>query len=222
MSQSDTSRLSPGLLEPAPLVTEPVDFQRLDDDINRPLESFPTTRWWMALGFTGTLALVGLVSVVITVVVGIGTWGNNTPVGWGWAITNFVFWIGIGHAGTLISAILYLLRQKWRTGIARFAEAMTLFAVICALQFPLIHTGRPWLAWYHLAWAGARGWASEKDGTGRLAGLVRGDGGGVPKPTYDRRRGRQSCSASAERDERGPFHHGYRDRYGSAQGLAFG
>ncbi|MCW0295107.1 polysulfide reductase NrfD, partial [Klebsiella pneumoniae] len=90
------------------------------------------------------------VSVVITFVVGIGTWGNNSPVGWGWAITNFVFWIGIGHAGTLISAILYLLRQKWRTAISRFAEAMTLFAVICALQFPLIHTGRPWLAWYWL------------------------------------------------------------------------
>ena len=88
----------------------------------------------------------GLVCVVITVVRGIGTWGNNNPVGWGWAITNFVFWIGIGHAGTLISAILFLLRQKWRTGIARFAEAMTIFAVICALQFPLIHTGRPWLA----------------------------------------------------------------------------
>jgi len=77
---------------------------------------------------------------------GIGTWGNNNPVGWGWAITDFVFWIGIGHAGTLISAILFLLRQRWRTAIARFAEAMTVFAVICALQFPLLHTGRPWLA----------------------------------------------------------------------------
>jgi molybdopterin-containing oxidoreductase family membrane subunit len=75
-------------------------------------------------------------------------WGNNQPVGWAFDITNFVFWIGIGHAGTLISAILFLLRQKWRTGIARFAEAMTIFAVMCAGIFPIIHTGRPWLAGY--------------------------------------------------------------------------
>jgi len=71
-------------------------------------------------------------------------------VAWGWAIVNFVFWIGIGHAGTLISAILFLFRQRWRTGIARFAEAMTVFAVICAMQFPLLHTGRPWLAMFWL------------------------------------------------------------------------
>ena len=81
---------------------------------------------------------------------GIGTWGNNIPVAWGWAIVNFVFWVGIGHAGTLISAILFLFRQRWRTGIARFAEAMTVFAVICAMQFPLLHTGRPWLAMFWL------------------------------------------------------------------------
>jgi molybdopterin-containing oxidoreductase family membrane subunit len=81
---------------------------------------------------------------------GTGVWGVNQPVGWGFAIVNFVFWVGIGHAGTLISAILFLLRQKWRTGIARFAEAMTIFAVICALIFPLIHTGRPWLAAVYL------------------------------------------------------------------------
>jgi len=79
---------------------------------------------------------------------GIGLWGNNQPVGWAFDITNFVFWIGIGHAGTLISAILFLLRQRWRTGIARFAEAMTIFAVMCAGLFPAIHTGRPWLDGY--------------------------------------------------------------------------
>jgi len=123
---------------------------QLDADVFGPIERFPARRWWVAFTFTGFLALIGLVSVVITVSQGIGMWGNNNPVGWGWAITNFVFWIGIGHAGTLISAILYLLRQSWRTAIARFAEAMTLFAVICALQFPLIHTGRPWLAWLWL------------------------------------------------------------------------
>src|SRR5437867_5094859 len=79
---------------------------------------------------------------------GIGVWGNNQPVGWAWDITNFVFWIGIGHAGTLISAILFLFRQKWRTSINRFAEAMTLFAVACAGIFPLFHTGRPWRAYW--------------------------------------------------------------------------
>ena len=81
---------------------------------------------------------------------GIGVWGNNIPVGWAFDIINFVWWIGIGHAGTLISAILLLFQQKWRTSINRFAEAMTLFAVICALLFPLLHTGRPWFAAYWL------------------------------------------------------------------------
>ena len=81
---------------------------------------------------------------------GIGVWGVNIPVGWGFDIVNFVWWIGIGHAGTLISAILFLFRQKWRTSINRFAEAMTLFAVACAAMFPLLHTGRPWLAAYWL------------------------------------------------------------------------
>ena len=81
---------------------------------------------------------------------GVGIWGINIPVGWGFAIINFVWWIGIGHAGTLISAILLLFKQGWRTSINRFAEAMTLFAVMCAGMFPLIHTGRPWLAAYWL------------------------------------------------------------------------
>ncbi|MCP5065441.1 MAG: polysulfide reductase NrfD, partial [bacterium] len=125
-------------------------LQSIDDDICRPAESFPTGRWYAALTVTGLMSMVFFVCFGITVGGGIGTWGNNNPVGWGWGITNFVFWIGIGHAGTLISAILYLLRQPWRTGISRFAEAMTIFAVICALQFPLIHTGRPWLAAYWL------------------------------------------------------------------------
>jgi molybdopterin-containing oxidoreductase family membrane subunit len=131
-------------------MTDASAFRKLDDDINRPLESFPTFRWGVAITITGSLAAYFLFCFVYTIATGIGTWGNNNPVGWGWAITNFVFWIGIGHAGTLISAILYLLRQRWRTGIARCAEAMTVFAVFCALQFPLIHTGRPWLAWYWL------------------------------------------------------------------------
>jgi Ni/Fe-hydrogenase subunit HybB-like protein len=106
--------------------------------------------WWMA--FMVALSLFGLlgITVVYTVTTGIGVWGNNIPVGWAFDIINFVWWIGIGHAGTLISAILLLFQQKWRTSINRFAEGMTLFAVMCALLFPLIHTGRPWLAAYWL------------------------------------------------------------------------
>ena len=79
---------------------------------------------------------------------GIGSWGNNNPVAWAWDITNFVWWIGIGHAGTLISAVLFLFRQKWRTSINRFAEAITIFAVICALMYPTIHVGRVWLLYW--------------------------------------------------------------------------
>ncbi|MFN7941932.1 MAG: NrfD/PsrC family molybdoenzyme membrane anchor subunit [Thermoanaerobaculia bacterium] len=102
----------------------------------------------MAIAFGGALMLLGaLTKLVFT---GIGIWGNNQPVGWGLDIINFVWWIGIGHAGTLISAILLLLNQQWRTSINRFAEAMTLFAVACALIYPLFHTGRPWLAVYWL------------------------------------------------------------------------
>ena len=81
---------------------------------------------------------------------GVGIWGINIPIGWGFAIVNFVWWIGIGHAGTLISAILLLLNQSWRNAINRFAEAMTLFAVMCAGMFPVLHTGRPWLAYWLL------------------------------------------------------------------------
>jgi molybdopterin-containing oxidoreductase family membrane subunit len=90
----------------------------------------------------------GLGCILYTMLNGIGVWGLNNPIGWGWDITNFVFWVGIGHAGTLISAILFLFRQKWRTGINRSAEAMTIFAVINATTMVLSHTGRQWLfAW---------------------------------------------------------------------------
>jgi len=137
-------------LEGPQLIGGDISLGQLDAEVFRPLESFPTFRWWMALAVTGSFASLFFFCFVYTFVKGIGVWGNNNPVGWGWAIVNFVFWIGIGHAGTLISAILFLLRQRWRNAISRFAEAMTIFAVICALQFPLIHTGRPWLAWYWL------------------------------------------------------------------------
>ncbi|MDE2506867.1 MAG: polysulfide reductase NrfD, partial [Planctomycetota bacterium] len=106
-------------------------------------------RWWLpAFLASGTLATVGVAMAAYLISTGVGVWGLNEPVGWAFDITNFVFWIGIGHAGTLISAILFLFRQKWRTSINRFAEAMTLFAVVCAGMFPLIHMGRVWLFWY--------------------------------------------------------------------------
>ncbi|HEV3141999.1 MAG TPA: NrfD/PsrC family molybdoenzyme membrane anchor subunit, partial [Vicinamibacterales bacterium] len=106
--------------------------------------------WWF--GFLAAFLIVNVLFVALTYLLfrGTGIWGINIPVGWGFAIVNFVWWIGIGHAGTLISAILLLLKQTWRTSINRFAEAMTLFAVACAGIFPLIHTGRPWLAVYWL------------------------------------------------------------------------
>src|SRR5882724_5689510 len=108
-----------------------------------------TPRWWyVAFGLSFCLMMLFLGSVTWLFAKGIGVWGVNQPVGWGFAIVNFVWWIGIGHAGTLISAILLLLRQEWRTSINRFAEAMTLFAVACAGMFPVLHLGRPWLAYW--------------------------------------------------------------------------
>ena len=106
--------------------------------------------WFIGFGISFMVAQLLLFAVVTLLARGIGVWGNNQPVGWAFDIINFVWWIGIGHAGTLISAILLLLNQKWRTSINRFAEAMTLFAVACAAMFPLLHTGRPWLAAYWL------------------------------------------------------------------------
>src|SRR5690606_34211591 len=106
--------------------------------------------WYLAMAIALPLAGLLLASLVYLVYRGIGIWGNNNTEGWAWDITNFVFWIGIGHAGTLISAILFLMRQKWRTSINRAAEAMTIFAVMCAAIFPVFHTGRPWFAAYWL------------------------------------------------------------------------
>src|SRR5207249_9133976 len=104
--------------------------------------------WYAGFGLASMFTFLLMMSLTYLVVKGIGIWGNNIPVGWAFDITNFVWWIGIGHAGTLISAILLLLKQTWRTSINRFAEAMTLFAVACAGIFPLFHTGRPWLAYW--------------------------------------------------------------------------
>jgi molybdopterin-containing oxidoreductase family membrane subunit len=125
-------------------------LKQIDDVIIAPLDRIPNLKFFIALGFTLTLLLIGATAIGLSFYYGTGLWGNNNPVGWAWPIVNFVFWVGIGHAGTLISAILFLLRQKWRNGIARFAEAMTIFAVITALIFPIIHTGRPWIAAVYL------------------------------------------------------------------------
>ena len=113
--------------------------------------------WWIAIAVTGSMSLMLLVAIVRLLLGGTGIWGVNQPVGWGFAIINFVWWIGIGHAGTLISAILLLLRQTWRTSINRFAEAMTLFAVANAGLYPLLHTGRPWLAYWMLPYPNTMG-----------------------------------------------------------------
>lgn len=123
-------------------------FSEIDEVIARPLDVKPDRKYYIALSITLTMLAIGAVCLGYTFYFGIGMWGNNQPVGWAFGIINFVFWIGIGHAGTLISAILFLLRQKWRNGISRFAEGMTIFAVMTAGIFPLIHVGRPWLAAY--------------------------------------------------------------------------
>ncbi len=123
-------------------------LRSIDDIIAKPLETKPDKKYYIALGFTSTLLLIGVISVSLSFYYGVGMWGNNNPVGWAFDIVNFVFWVGIGHAGTLISAILFLFRQKWRNGIARFAEGMTIFAVMTAGLFPAIHVGRPWLDGY--------------------------------------------------------------------------
>src|SRR5919204_4183467 len=132
-------------------------FRQITDEISRPLNSRPGLEWLAC--FCVALAALGLGTgmVIYEIATGIGVWGLDRTVGWAFDITNFVFWIGIGHAGTLISAILLLLRQQWRTAISRSAEAMTIFAVMCAAIFPLIHMGRPWLAFWVLPYPNSRG-----------------------------------------------------------------
>ncbi|MFP4143807.1 MAG: NrfD/PsrC family molybdoenzyme membrane anchor subunit [Phycisphaeraceae bacterium] len=132
----------------SPLVTGDDSFHGVTERVARLAEGRPGRAWWVL--FLISLSLLGLLGALLLYLVttGVGVWGNNQPVAWGFPIVNFVFWVGIGHAGTLISAILFLFRQNWRTGINRFAEAMTIFAVTCAGLFPAIHIGRPWLAYW--------------------------------------------------------------------------
>src|SRR5450631_2211945 len=143
----------PQLMEVNPPLVRSEDFHDLTEQISVIVEGDVVKtplKYWITLAITASVTGILGLMLGYLLVTGIGVWGNNRPVGWAWDITNFVFWIGIGHAGTLISAILFLFRQKWRTSINRSAEAMTLFAVACAGIFPIFHTGRPWRAAYWL------------------------------------------------------------------------
>jgi Ni/Fe-hydrogenase subunit HybB-like protein len=132
-------------------------FKDVTDDILRPIEA-PTPRWWfVAMTLSALATLWGIYSMYLTVRYGIGMWNLNNSVGWGWDIINFVWWIGIGHAGTAFSIFLLILRQKWRTSINRAAEAMTVFAVICAGLFPALHLGRIWNIFYIFPYPNTRG-----------------------------------------------------------------
>jgi Ni/Fe-hydrogenase subunit HybB-like protein len=130
------------------LITGGKTVHDVSHDISRHVEEKPTRMWWMAFGFSLVLLGFGFYCLCFLLWTGVGVWGLNKTVGWAWDITNFVWWVGIGHAGTLISAILLLFRQKWRMSINRAAEAMTIFAVICAATFPFAHMGRLWLGFY--------------------------------------------------------------------------
>jgi molybdopterin-containing oxidoreductase family membrane subunit len=132
----------------APLVTGGLDFAGVTENVARVATTKPTLFWWIGFLWLSCMAMGFFTFIGYLVVTGVGIWGNNQPIAWGFPIINFVFWVGIGHAGTLISAILFLFRQNWRTSINRFAEAMTIFAVVCAGIFPAIHVGRPWLAFW--------------------------------------------------------------------------
>ncbi|HEX4413092.1 MAG TPA: NrfD/PsrC family molybdoenzyme membrane anchor subunit [Lacipirellulaceae bacterium] len=144
-SPNDAAELEPAVLAPGHT------FASVTDKISAIVLTRPASRgWWFGLLISFALVMLLLIAITYLLVVGVGVWGINIPIAWGFAIVNFVWWIGIGHAGTLISAILLLLHQEWRTSINRFAEAMTLFAVACAGLFPLLHMGRPWFFYWLL------------------------------------------------------------------------
>ncbi len=140
-----------------PLIRGHKTYKDITNDIVRPITGKIQPRWAFWTAVSAVVASFGVFCLVWEVCFGIGTWGANKTVGWAWDITNFVWWIGIGHAGTLISAILLLFRQKWRTGVNRAAEAMTIFAVICAGLFPVFHMGRVWNAFFIFPYPNTRG-----------------------------------------------------------------
>jgi molybdopterin-containing oxidoreductase family membrane subunit len=140
-----------------PLIEGNKSLTQVTADVCAPLERRASLLWWTAFLLASSFLVLGIWAVTYQMLVGIGTWGLNRTVGWAFDITNFVFWIGIGHAGTLISAILFLFRQRWRNSVNRSAEAMTIFAVICAGLFPIIHMGRPWLFYWMFPYPNERG-----------------------------------------------------------------
>ena len=140
-----------------PVIRGPVTLGGLDDQVLAPVGARPPLAWFIAFAATSGAMLLGVALIAYTIATGIGVWGNNIPVAWAFDIINFVFWVGIGHAGTLISAILLLFRARWRNSISRFSEAMTIFAVLCATIFPLIHIGRPWIFFWLLPYPNQRG-----------------------------------------------------------------
>src|SRR4029453_15311035 len=149
MSEHTQDSVSDSTITPPAVIGPGQTFASVTDKISSIALSRRTPMWWfIGAGISFVITLWLFYAIGCLFLKGIGIWGTNIPVGWAFDIINFVWWIGIGHAGTLISAILFLLRQDWRTSINRFAEAMTLFAVVCALMFPLIHTGRPWLDYW--------------------------------------------------------------------------
>jgi len=140
-----------------PLVDGDKNYHQITEDIIGPIEAKPSVLWYIGFYLSVALLIFGVYSVYRDVAYGIGQWNLNKTIGWGWDITNFVWWVGIGHAGTLISAILLLFRQGWRTGVNRAAEAMTIFAVMCAGQFPIWHMGRVWMAPFVFPYPNTRG-----------------------------------------------------------------
>ena len=149
MAPAVADKIPEHMLE-TPLIEGPQTDRTLPDSILNPVWRDPQKGWLMLITITGTFLGILLLCITYLILTGVGVWGNNSPVYWAFDIINFVWWVGIGHAGTLISAILFLFQQGWRTSINRFAEAMTLFAVICAAMYPGLHTGRPWFAAYWL------------------------------------------------------------------------
>src|SRR3954451_7528186 len=145
-----TIPITPKELERQPLVSNQRSMAWISDQVAGVIEGKTPVWWWAIFIPSSILTVVCFSMIAYLMSTGVGVWGLMIPVGWAWDITNFVFWIGIGHAGTLISAILFLLRQRWRTSINRAAEAMTIFAGMCAGIFPLIHIGRIWFGWWLL------------------------------------------------------------------------
>ncbi len=140
-----------------PLILGHKNYHQITEDLVGPTEKAPNKMWIIAFIISIVTFSYGAFSLCWTFYFGIGAWNANRTIGWAYDITNFVWWIGIGHAGTLISAILLLFRQRWRTGVNRAAEAMTIFAVMCAGIFPATHTGRPWFDFFMFPYPNTRG-----------------------------------------------------------------